>query len=243
MGGHRAGQVASREAVERVKAAYYANPDPEVDDCLVRAIHTANEAIYDLAQADPERAGMGTTVVAVVIREGDSRATVANVGDSRAYLLRGQRLEQITIDHSWVEAQFQAGLLTREQTLKHPQRNLVTRAVGIRPDVEVDLYRPKLHRGDTLILCTDGVSGELSDEQLAQIVGTRLPADAAEELVAEANALGGTDNATALVVRPEPPNSAASAWLERNWIRAVSAVVLLIILLLVTLLILHFLAR
>ena len=248
MGGHKAGQVASREAVDQVMGAYYADPERDVGDCLVRAIKTANEAIYDLAQADPEMAGMGTTVVAAVARDGGRRVTIANVGDSRAYVLRRQRLTQITIDHSWVEAQYQAGMLTREQTQKHPQRNLITRAVGIRPDVEVDVYRTKLRRGDALILCTDGVSGELSDEQIVQIATSHPPSSAAEELVAEANALGGTDNATALVVRAEPPaglfglspNSALSHWLEQNWVRAVSVVVLIIVLLLVALLISYY---
>jgi protein phosphatase len=248
MGGHKAGQVASREAVDRVMGAYYADPERDVGDCLVRAIKEANQAIYDLAQADPEMAGMGTTVVAAVARDGGRRVTIANVGDSRAYLLRHRRLTQITVDHSWVEAQYQAGLLTREQTQKHPQRNLITRAVGIRPNVEVDIYQTKLRRGDALILCTDGVSGELSDKQMAEIAGTRPPDSAAEELVAEANALGGTDNATALVVRAEPPaglfglppRGAASDWLERYWVRAVSVAILLIVLVLVALLIRHF---
>lgn len=248
MGGHRAGQVASREAVERVMAEYYDDPDRDVGDCLVRAIKTANQAIYDQAQADPEMAGMGTTLVAATIRNRGRQVTIANVGDSRAYLLRRQNLKQITIDHSWVEAQFRAGLLTREQTKKHPQRNLITRAVGIQPTVEVDLFQTKLRRGDSLVLCTDGVSGELSDEEMAQIVRTRPPDDAAAELVAQANSLGGTDNATALIVQAEaqagfgglPFGSTTSGWQGRNWARALVLVILLFSLLLVIALIVYF---
>ena len=249
MGGHRAGQVASREAVERVIAEYYADPARDAGDCLVRAIKAANQAIYDKAQADPDMAGMGTTLVTAVIRDHGRRVTIANVGDSRAYLLRRQRLTQITIDHSWVEAQFQAGLEGGDCSGKSRKRNLITRAVGIQPTVEVDLFQTKLRRGDTLVLCTDGVSGELSDEDMAQVVHTRPPDDAAAELVAQANALGGTDNATALVVQTEAqsdlfgrqPGSAAPAWLERNWARVLALVALLFVFLLVALLVLDLL--
>ncbi len=248
MGGHRAGQVASRKAVERVMAEYYGDPDRDVGDCLVRAIKTANQEIYDQAQADPDMAGMGTTLVAAAIRNRGRQVTIANVGDSRAYLLRRQNLKQLTLDHSWVEAQFRAGLLTREQTKKHPQRNLITRAVGLQPTVEVDLFQAKLRRGNAIVLCTDGVSGELSDEEMAQIVGTRPADDAAAELVAQANSLGGTDNATALIVQTEaqpgflglPLGSTTSGWQGRTWARVLILVILLFILLLVIALIVCF---
>ena len=204
MGGHRAGQVASRAAVERVKEAYYADTSPGVGDSLERAIKVANLEVYERAQADPALAGMGTTLVAAVLQGKGPQATIANVGDSRAYLLRRKRLTQISVDHSWVEAQFRAGLLTREQAQKHPQRNLITRALGIRPTVEVDIFERKLRKGDALLLCTDGVSGELSDKQMAEILQAQPPGAAAAELVAQASTLGGKDNATAMVVQAEP---------------------------------------
>lgn len=239
MGGHKAGQVASRESVEQVVAAYYADPGRDVGECLERAIKAANQAIHDQAQAEADMAGMGTTLVAAVIRKRGRQVIIANVGDSRAYVLHRQKLKQITIDHSWVEAQFRAGLLTREQTKTHPQRNLITRAVGIQPTVEVDLFRTSLRRKDALLLCSDGVSGELSDKQMAQVMGSRQPEDAAAELVDQANALGGTDNATALIVRAETQGgtlghklgSTASARLEWNRTRTLSLLALLLLLL------------
>jgi serine/threonine protein phosphatase PrpC len=204
MGGHRAGQVASRTAVECTRQEYYTDPAANVQESLERAFKMANREVHDKARSDPAMAGMGTTLVAAIIRDRGKKAIIANVGDSRAYLLRGKQLTQITVDHSWVEAQFRAGLLTRKQAEKHPQRNLITRALGIHPSVEVDLFERKLRKGDSLLLCTDGVSGELSEERMAEIVRTGSPAEAAAELVARANAQGGNDNATALVVRAEP---------------------------------------
>lgn len=204
MGGHRAGQVASRSAVEWVRKEYYADPSRDVADSLERAIKTANREVYTQAQSDPILSGMGTTLVAAVIRGRGSHVTIANVGDSRAYLLRRNRLAQISIDHSWVEAQVRAGLLTREEAERHPQRNLITRALGIRPTVEVDIFEIRLRKGDALLFCTDGVSGEIPEEEMVRILRGMSPAASSAELVAQANALGGNDNATAMVVQAEP---------------------------------------
>jgi protein phosphatase len=118
-------------------------------------------------------------------------------------LLHRENLTQITTDHSWVEAQVQARLLTREQAHKHPQRNLITRALGLRPEVQVDPFEVKLRKGDLLLLCSDGLSGELTTERIADILRSRPPAEAATELVAQANAHGGGDNASAIVVQTE----------------------------------------
>jgi serine/threonine protein phosphatase PrpC len=199
MGGHNAGEVASREAVERVRAAYYADPGDDVGASLRRAFEVANRALNEMAAADPSMAGMGTTLVAAAICEG--KATVANVGDSRAYRLRGTRLDQITIDHSWVEQQIQTGALTYEQAKRHPQRNLITRALGTRPQVNVDLFEVRLHGGDLLLLCTDGLSGQVSDQKIARIVREAPPAEAAAKLVSQANAEGGIDNVSVAIVQ------------------------------------------
>lgn len=220
MGGHQAGEVASQVAVEQVKEAYYSGPAQNAAERLQEAFQIANRALYDLAHSDEEKMGMGTTLVAAVVWGSPLRVTVANVGDSRAYLLHRSHLAQITTDHSWVEAQVQARLLTREQAHQHPQRNLITRALGLRPEVEVDLFEARLRKGDLLLLCTDGLSGELTEEQIAAMLRSRPPAEAAAGLVAQASAQGSSDNASAIVVQAEQgaraegrPENPPAGWL------------------------------
>jgi serine/threonine protein phosphatase PrpC len=199
MGGHQAGDVASRQAVSLVIDGYYADETPQPGDSLVRAIKAANRSLYEEALSDPAKSGMGTTLVAAVVL--GHRVYVANVGDSRAYVIDDERSLQITEDHSWVEEQVRAGLLTHEQAAVHPQRNLITRALGSKPSVNVDLFEGELHEGQSLLLCTDGLSNPLSDQQMAQIILTVPPAEAVQQLVEQAAELGGDDNATALVVQ------------------------------------------
>lgn len=199
MGGHLAGEVASREAVRRVIKEYYADPAQDPGTCLGRAVRAANNLVYQLASADPDKAGMGTTLVAAVVI--GSRVYVANVGDSRAYGISRDQIAQITQDHSWVEEQIRAGILTRERAQNHPQRNLITRALGRRRTVDVDLFEGKLLPGDALLLCSDGVCGPLSDEEMARAIRSLPPGRAAQQLVGQAAAAGGTDNASALIVR------------------------------------------
>jgi serine/threonine protein phosphatase PrpC len=213
MGGHNAGAVASRKAVEQVAREYYADTVGDNGDCLVQAVEAANQMLYDLAQGDPSQAGMGTTLVAAVVHGTPPHATIANVGDSRAYLLRRRRLAQITRDHSWVEEQLRAGLLTPAQAARHPQRNVITRALGSRPTVEVDLFEADLGEGDVLLLCSDGLSGELSARQMARILRSQPPARAAAQLVTGANARGGNDNASAVVVQAGARETMRSRWL------------------------------
>lgn len=201
MGGHQAGEVASQGAVDSVIAQYYSDPDPDVGASLVRAIRVANKQIHSQAQADPSKSGMGTTLVAAVVR--GRHVYVANVGDSRAYLINRTSITQITEDHSWVEEQVRAGLLTAEQARKHPQRNLVTRALGSKPAVEVDLFEGEISTGDVLLLCSDGLTGRVGDQEIATVVREHLPAEAARLLVAQANERGGNDNITVLIVRAQ----------------------------------------
>ena len=211
MGGHQAGEVASRGAVEAVIAHYYGDTKHDVATSLVQAVRAANHQIYTQAQADPSKAGMGTTLVAVVIL--GRKVYVANVGDSRAYLINSQGIRQITEDHSWVEEQVRAGLLTHEQASRHPQRNLVTRALGSKPDVQVDLFEGELGEGDTLLLCSDGLTGRVEDREIAAAVRRYPPQEAARRLVALANERGGNDNITVLIVsaRDEAPTVRAIA--------------------------------
>ena len=205
MGGYLAGEVASREAVTRVMEAYYADPAPDPGESLGRAVRSANRLLHEHASSDSTKGGMGTTLVAAAIIGSD--VYIANVGDSRAYGINRDTITQITRDHSWVEEQIQAGILTRDKAREHPQRNLITRALGRRENVEVDLFEGKLLPGDALLLCTDGVCGPLTDPQMAQAVRSLPPSPAAAQLVGLAEAQGGTDNASALIVRAIDPNA------------------------------------
>ena len=204
MGGHQAGEVASREAVQKVIEAYYADPSDDPGKSLSRAMNAANHLVHQRASLDAARAGMGTTLVAAAVV--GAKVYIANVGDSRAYGISRERITQITRDHSWVEEQIQLGILTREQAKEHPQRNVITRALGRRKAVKVDLFEGQLLPGDALLLCSDGVSGPLGDEQLAQAVRSLAPQQAAEQLVKQAAAAGGKDNASALIVSAVEPD-------------------------------------
>ncbi|MFN2241112.1 MAG: Stp1/IreP family PP2C-type Ser/Thr phosphatase [Anaerolineae bacterium] len=209
MGGHQAGEVASRGAVELVSQRYYADTSRDVGTSLVRAVQSANQQLYAQARSDPSKSGMGTTLVAAVTL--GRKVYVANVGDSRAYLINKTNMTQITEDHSWVEEQVRAGLLTQEQAKRHPQRNLVTRALGSKPAVDVDLFEGEIGRGDTLLLCSDGLTGRVEDHEIAAIVRAHPPTEAARLLVAAANERGGSDNITVLIVSTEKEAAAAVA--------------------------------
>ncbi len=198
MGGHQAGEVASREAVEWTMGQYYADTAHDVPTSLVRAIRMANARLFEQAQSDPDKGGMGSTLVAAVIV--GQKVYIANVGDSRAYLINARGVMQITEDHSWVEEQVRAKLLTPEQARRHPQRNLVTRALGSKSDVEVDLFEGELEAGDTLLLCSDGLTGRVEDPELAAIALQYPAQEAARQLVALANERGGNDNISVLIV-------------------------------------------
>ena len=208
MGGHAAGEVASEIAVDSVSNAYYMDDNEDVATPLLQAIKRANTAIYQRAAENMLRSGMGTTCVAAVLR--GNMSYIANVGDSRAYLVRGNQVRQVSQDHSWVAEQVRAGLLTEEQARTHAQRNVITRCLGTQPDVEVDVFREPLQEGDCLILCSDGLSGLVSDEELLRIVEQSVPQESVYHLVERANENGGPDNITAIVVRVhelgvEPP--------------------------------------
>jgi PPM family protein phosphatase len=200
MGGHAAGEVASLTAVEALRATYH---EADGAEGLVAATHQANRSIFERAQGNPELHGMGTTLVAVaLVNEGDEdRLAIVNVGDSRVYLLRQGELEQLTTDHSLVQELVDDGQLTEAEATVHPQRHVLTRALGVDVDVNVDLLQVLPLKGDRLLLCSDGLVRELSDVQVASIM-RRLadPDDAARELVSAANNRGGNDNVTVVIV-------------------------------------------
>lgn len=211
MGGHAAGEVASEIAVDTVTNTYYQQEDnDDIPISLMNAIRRANALIHQRAAENMLRSGMGTTCVSAVLR--GNMAYVANVGDSRAYLVRHGQVRQISQDHSWVEEQVRAGLLTKDQARSHGQRNVITRSLGTQPDVEVDVFAEQLEDGDSLILCTDGLSGSVNEEELRSIVDQYMPQESVYHLVERANENGGPDNITAIVVRVleagwEPPNA------------------------------------
>jgi serine/threonine protein phosphatase PrpC len=201
MGGAAGGEEASRTAVAALRATFDA--DPTVDG-LADGVREANRAVWEKARQRPDLRGMGTTMTAVALvehpEEGEVLAIV-NVGDSRVYLLRDGELEQITDDHSVPEELRRAGRLTPEEAAVHPQRNVLTRALGIEPDVEVDCYPIIPYEGDRLILASDGLFNEVDHDGIASVARRRKdPQEAADELVRLACDGGGNDNVTVVVV-------------------------------------------
>ncbi len=199
MGGHAAGEVASEIAVNTVCTLYYQDTDPNVPTNLMRAIKYANAAIHQRASENAQHRGMGTTCVAAVLR-GDT-AFIANVGDSRAYLVRRGLVKQVTQDHSWVAEQVRMGNMTEEQAHMHEMRNVITRSLGPFPDVDVDIFAEQLEEGDALVLCSDGLSGMMTDIDILRIVESFSLRECVFRLVEYANAQGGADNITAIVTR------------------------------------------
>ena len=193
MGGHRAGEIASATALEALRASVASGAG------LGDAITNANEAVHGKAAQDADLQGMGTTLTAVV-PDGNG-VLVGHVGDSRAYLLRDGELRQLTTDHSLVEELMREGTLTEEQAATHPQRSIITRALGVEDSVEVDVYPVPLLPGDRLLICSDGLTSMLRPEAIAGLLRRESdPTRAANLLVDAANAAGGEDNITTIVI-------------------------------------------
>ena len=198
MGGHAAGQIASELALKTAIKTYYADPSSDVESSLRRAVRDANSLIYDASQMIVERSGMGTTMTGVIIRADE--AYFVQVGDSRAYFIRDDEIRQVTEDHSWVAEQVRRGALSEEDAQYSPFRNVITRSLGNMPNVESDIYAETLKPGDRIVLCSDGLSGNLSAADILGIVDAKAPSQAALDLVDTANERGGNDNITALVL-------------------------------------------
>lgn len=204
MGGAEKGEVASRLAIEALFETYYAQDDDAAPDLppaesLRASFNAANSLVHDEGRK-LESGMMGTTLVACAI-VGD-RAIVANVGDSRAYLMRDGRLQQITDDHSFVNEQYKAGVLSAEEARTSPQRNIITRAIGHQSRVQSDQFEVgPLAAGDLLLLCSDGLHGMVRDDELLEIGANPDVQQAAADYVGAANAHGGVDNITCLLVR------------------------------------------
>lgn len=203
MGGHRGGATASREAVQTIGAVFgTGSSDPstdEPDQVLVRAIENANAHVHALSREDPELAGMGTTVVAVLIDAG-GRAAIAHVGDSRGYRYREGQLEALTTDHSVVAEMLRRGVLSADEAAIHPRRNEILRSVGVLRDVEIEVAPLGLADGDWILLCSDGLCGVVSEAEIELVLAESASIEqAAEALVALANECGGPDNVTVVV--------------------------------------------
>ena len=200
MGGAQAGEVASRIAVEAFEQGLPDSGSPE--ERLAERVREANAQIYELSRADRGRAGMGTTLTAAYVD--DTHVAIAHVGDSRAYLFRDGSLQRLTQDHSRVDELVRRGKLTEEQAAEHPQRSIITRALGPEPDVEVDTWTYPARAGDVILLCSDGLTSMISEERVKEILAEHDSLDvAADALIREANEAGGRDNITVVLFRLE----------------------------------------
>src|SRR5215213_5674339 len=201
VGGHQAGEVASQTSVETLLREFTAGE--HTTEGLVAAAEAANQAVWQLAQGSREKRGMGTTLTALALvqENGEEQLALINVGDSRAYLLQHGDLIQLTEDHSLVEELVRDGKLTPAEAQVHPQRSIITRALGMEPAIEVDSWEITPYAGDRILLCSDGLTNELSDERIASTLRQLAdPQEAAHDLVRQARAAGGSDNITVVVV-------------------------------------------
>jgi serine/threonine protein phosphatase PrpC len=199
MGGAAAGEVASATAVEALGNGFARSGTPS-PDLLIQAAQAANRAVWDQAEANPEMRGMGTTLVAIALVDGPQLAIV-NIGDSRLYVLHDGDLRQVTFDHNLVAEMVAEGRITAAEAEFHPRRNIMTRALGVEPEVPIDLFVEEPVPGDRYVLCSDGLPREVSDDLIAAVLRRIAdPREAARELVEEANRRGGNDNITVVVV-------------------------------------------
>jgi protein phosphatase len=201
MGGHEGGQIASGLAVDFVRQTYFSFPSDDPQQALLEAFRSAQEAIQEWVGKYPEFRGMGTTCTAAVLRDGE--LYYGHVGDSRLYLLRDSCISRLTRDHSFVNRLLEQGLITPEQAAVHPERNVLTAALGMDSQVPVDLpetYIP-LRPADILLLCTDGLHGLVNDDELLKVASHYPPRDACRALVEMAKKRGGPDNITLQIIR------------------------------------------
>jgi serine/threonine protein phosphatase PrpC len=220
MGGAQAGEVASRIAVESFQAGLHDAQAPE--SALAELAHQANARIHELSHSHAEQAGMGTTLTAVYV--GDREISIAHVGDSRAYRLRDGGLERLTEDHSLVDELLRQGRLTPEEAVEHPQRSVITRALGPEGVVDVDTRSYAGLDGDVYLLCSDGLTTMLDEERVAQVLGAHATLrEAGEALIAAANDAGGRDNITVVLLRVEELDASSTPMTEEAPVVAAGA--------------------
>ncbi|NLW23162.1 MAG: Stp1/IreP family PP2C-type Ser/Thr phosphatase [Tissierellia bacterium] len=206
MGGHKAGEVASRMAIEIISKKLIESlknlilDDKGIQDLIKESIFLANEEIYQKSLEDEKFSGMGTTVILAYVT--DNKIFIGHVGDSRAYLLRKGVLHQITQDHTLVEELIKNGSISREEAKHHPQRNIITRAVGTSKNIDLDLIIEQKYKDDILLLCSDGLTNMLKDEEIRESLLTNKDIQiACEDLIRLSNDRGGYDNITVLAVK------------------------------------------
>ena len=199
MGGHNAGDFASRYGVSVLVESVRRDKNFNPVKVMRNAIEAANREVFSQSRNDPSMAGMGTTMVVCTVVGG--YAYIANVGDSRLYLAGSESMTQITQDHSLIAEMVRLGELTPEEGRNHPDKNIITRAVGTNEDVKIDFFDVKLDTGDQILMCSDGLSNMVEDQRIFEILkGEDTEADKAQVLVDEANANGGRDNIAVIVV-------------------------------------------
>lgn len=208
MGGHNAGEVASKLAVDNIIKHISVNIDADkisdntnyIIELIEGAIKLTNSIIYEMAYESESLDGMGTTLVILAICK--SKGYIANIGDSRAYLIDKTKIKQLTTDHSYIEELLRKGTISKEAAMIHPQRNIITRAVGTDLDVVADYTTININKGDVLLLCSDGLSNVLKEDEIKEIVVSSQSAEeASDRLLKEANQKGGYDNISVVVVK------------------------------------------
>ena len=208
MGGHKAGDFASKYTVTVLRKELEQTSIDRPEEILRGIVATANNKLIEAAATDVKLEGMGTTLVAATVV--GNTLYFANVGDSRLYLIN-EKIRQLSKDHSLVEEMVRLGGIKEEEAKNHPDKNIITRAIGVKPDVEADVYEYRLKKGDTILMCTDGLSNMVEDEDMFDIVkGSRDIVEAVQMLIEKANSNGGRDNIG--VVMAEPLSDDVSTW-------------------------------
>lgn len=198
MGGHNAGEVASKNAIKEV-AEFLKIQNEISQDTVLKAVEKSNTDIYQLSKTDKKLSGMGTTIVLAVAD--DENILIAHVGDSRAYLISDNNITRLTTDHSWVQELINSGTLTQSEAKDHPQKNVITRAIGISEDVKTDLLLRSWKQKDILLLCTDGLNTLVEDNEILEIINNSSDLDKmVSKLISLANTRGGNDNITVVLV-------------------------------------------
>jgi protein phosphatase len=204
MGGHSGGSVASKTAVDTAIVEYYKDTSKTIQESLINSFLKANETVLEMSRKDLSLQGMGTTLIAVVLQK--NNLFFAHVGDSRGYIVCGEKITQFTQDHSFVAGLVKAGLITKEQALNHPDSNIITKAIGLFKDLSVDISEKEMElgNGEYIMMCCDGLYKVVNEEEILKtIIEFREPDAVCKKLVEKANEAGGPDNITVIVARIE----------------------------------------
>lgn len=205
VGGHNSGEIASRFAVQQIAEYVVKHPisegtdDEDLKHYFLNCFRQANQKLYAMAKENDQNIGMATTMVLVYLNQ--KNAYIVNVGDSRAYLIRDKLIRQVTEDHTYVNQLLKSGAITKEEAEQHPKRNMITRAIGGAETISPDFYQFKIYEGDLILMCTDGLYGELTEQEIyAMAQGRRSMHRLANDYVKAANERGGKDNVTVICI-------------------------------------------